>query len=221
MKRGAAFAAGLAVALIGSLGIAPAMATTIDFNSVPSVGNPVQTSITVQGFVFSSPHFHTIDSSAGCLFGGCTAGDGSIYLSVDGPTLGQPIVMTAEGGGTFSLVSADLAQLWLDSGDASANGFANATLIAMIGSNGHVVSLANPTTNFLTLDAGGLLDNVTSVTFEGFGPLNIETNWSFALDNVVVDVATVPEPSALLLLSTALLSLGLGIGVTGRTRKRF
>ncbi|MGH7064888.1 MAG: PEP-CTERM sorting domain-containing protein [Stellaceae bacterium] len=205
-KTGIAVSAAIAAAIATA---GPAMATTIDFNGVSSSGNPILTTLTTQGFVFSSGHFHTVDNTGLCSFGGCVTGDG-IYLAVDGPSLGFPIVMTKDGGGTFSLASADLAQMWNDDAAAAAGGFPNAANIEMIGSNGDIVTLSGASHSFQTQAAGGLLDNVTSVTFEGFGPAD-EADWSFTLDNIVVGAATTPtpEPATLAILSAGLLGFGL------------
>jgi hypothetical protein len=188
--------ASAAAAVASVLAVGPVMATTITFNAVPSSGNPILTTLTTDGFVFSSGHFHTIDSPITCGFGGCIAGNGSIYLAVDGPApgFGQPITMTMVGGGTFDLASADLANLWNDSAAAAAGGFPNADKIEIIGSNGNIVTLNPATGTLTTLSGGGLLNGVASVTFEGLGSAN-QADWSFALDNIVVN-ATVPGPIA-------------------------
>jgi hypothetical protein len=180
------------IALLAGLTAMPARTianTTITFDSVPSSGNTDQApSLTTQGFTFSSSHFHTIDDPGLCTFGGCVS-DGSIYLAVDGPTLGQPITMTKAGGGTFSLVGADFAQLWLDGASAAAGGFSNADVMQITGSSGATVDLSPLTTAFASFAAA--FNNVTSVTFEGFGATG-GADFSFAMDNVVVG-SSVPE----------------------------
>ena len=100
---------------------------TIDFNGLPAADNPdLGPSITVDGFVFSSLQFNSIGQPALCPFG-CTPGDG-VYLAVEGPT-GQPITMSRAGGGPFSLVSYDLAVLWVDFAAARAAGRPNEFLV--------------------------------------------------------------------------------------------
>jgi PEP-CTERM motif len=207
----------LASAIVASvIAVGPVMAATITFDSVPSVGNPILTTpLITDGFSFSSAHYHTIDSPGLCTFGGCIPGNGSIYLGADAPALAFPITMTRVGGGTFDLVSADLAQLFNDGAASAAGGFPNADHISMTGSNGNVVTLNPASLTLMTLLAGGLLNGVTSVVFEGFGPAG-EANWSFALDNIVVDGSAVPLPAALPLFAS-----GLGmLGLLGWRRKR-
>ena len=80
----------------------------------------------MDGFVFSSLQFNAIGQPALCPFG-CTPG-GGVYLAVEGPT-GQPITMSRAGGGPFSLVSYDLAVLWVDFAAARAAGRPNEFLV--------------------------------------------------------------------------------------------
>jgi hypothetical protein len=60
-----------ALALLLSAEVPPTRAAqfTIDFNDLSAAGNPdVGPSITVDGFVFSSPHFNAIGQPAVCPF---------------------------------------------------------------------------------------------------------------------------------------------------------
>jgi hypothetical protein len=180
--------------------------TIITFDSVPSVGNPIRTTpLTTDGFTFTSLHYHIIDTPSDCS-GGCVS-DGTNYIAVDGPTLGFPLVMTAAGGGTFSLISLDAAKLWLTIGGLP--GFPNAITFDVTGSltGGGTVSAS------LTLPSEGSFGNVvlpatftnlTSVTFSGTAPGTSDASW--AADNIRV-AAPVLEPSILLLFTTGVLGL--------------
>jgi hypothetical protein len=196
-----------------TVGLLPLGAAVIDFNSVPSSGNPIQSpSLTTQGFVFTSAHFHTVDSPGTCGFGGCVT-NGTIYLAVDGPALGFPIVMTASGGGAFSLNAFDGDKLFLDDAAAMGGGFPNATsigLLASVNGGGSLSTsfLLNGTSSFQHFTLPGSWTNLLSVTFTGVTGATTDT--SFALDNITVN--TVPEPSTFCL-------LGIGIALLGFRKK--
>ena len=197
-------------------GILPAAAAVIDFNGVPSSGNTNQSpSLTTQGFVFTSGHFHTIDDPGLCTFGGCV-GNGTTYLAVDGPGLGFPILMTALGGGVFSLLGFDGDILFLDTAAAASGGFADATSIGVVGSvsGGGTLStsfLLNGSSSFQHFNLPGNWNNLLSVTFTGLSGVVSDT--SFALDNV--GVTSSPEPAAMGLVGVVLVALG-----ARRARKR-
>jgi len=174
---------------------------TIDFNDLLAAGNPdVAPSITVDGFVFSSPHLTTVGEPELCPFT-CTTGDG-VYLAVEGQTGALPITMARADGGRFSLLSYELAVLWVDFAGARAVGFPNEFLVIAAGDNGETIG-SFPTATFRTSPNFGLLDDMTSITFSGF------SRGSFAIDNLVVTTPSVPEPGAVALLVPGLAALGL------------
>ncbi len=112
--------------------------------------------------------------------------------------------MTKAGGGSFSLVGADFAQLFLDGASAAGDGFPNADSMVLTGSNGSTVTLNGLTTTFATFAAA--FSNVTSVTFEGFGA-NGGADYSFGMDNVVVG-SGVPELSTWAMMLAGFAGLG-------------
>jgi len=201
---------GIGALPLGS-GVASAAPFTIDFNAVPSSGNPSRTTLTTDGFTFTSAlFFHTIDSPGLCAFGGCVS-NGTVYIAVD-PPLGSPITMTRSAGGTFSLVGFDGAKLFNDDAAAASAGFQNGVdLRAESPTRIFDVGLHAPGFESFVVDPRVGFDNVTSITFGGIPPNALF--FSFALDNIVVDVVpeptVVPEPASLLLFATTAAGLAL------------
>jgi hypothetical protein len=182
-----------------------ASAATITFDAVPSVGNPILTSLVTDGFTFAGPHFHTVDDQ----FFGLVSNGSPIYLASEAENdLGRPITMTRIGGGTFSLNQFDGAEtfwtgnLWHYinlSGVQSGGGLLSAqfTLDGLADGLGGVP-------DFQTFGLTGW-DNLVSVTFDG--ALVTGGRGGFSLDNITVD-ASVPDPgSSLLLLAIGLAGL--------------
>ena len=192
----------------------PAWAAVIDFEGVPGVGNPIPPGVlTVDGFDFTSGHFHVTGSPGDCQFGGCVLP--ATYLAEEAGSLGLPITMTKSGGGTFTFDGFDGDQLFLSSSAAAAGGFPNASFFDVFvtfggGGTSSLQFALDGAPSFQTFAAG--LTDVLSVRFSGLtaagGPGGI------ALDNVRVDdSAPVPEPGTLLL-------LGAGMAALGRRRLR-
>jgi hypothetical protein len=196
----------LALAVVGT----PAWAAVIDFEGVPSAGNPIRSgTLTVDGFDFTSDHFHIIDSPGICLFGGCVSPEQYIWEEA-GP-LGLPITMTKSGGGTFSFDGFDADQAFNNSTAAAAGGFPNASFfdvfITFGGGGTTLLSFGGDNApSFQTFGVG--LNNVVSAVFSGRsvtgGPGGV------AIDNISVRVGEtpVPEPGTLLLLGAGMAALG-------------
>src|SRR4051812_26798343 len=127
----------LVLAALGWVAVAaasvPAQAgVTITFNAVPSASNPILTTLTTDGFTFTSGHFHTVDTPGIALFGG-GADNGTIYIAEEAGGIGSPITMTPVGGGTFDLTSVDGSRSFLDGSSAAAAGIPNADFLSVVG----------------------------------------------------------------------------------------
>lgn len=174
--------------------VSTSRADFIDFNSVPSSGNPILTTLTTGGYQFSSTHFHTIDSTFGSL-----VSNGTIYIAEEAGNLGGPITMSKVGGGVFSLNRFDGAKLFL----SNTPGFPNADFINVVGNlfGGGTVSAQfalQTAVAFQTFLLPGTFVNLTSVTFSG-SVIGGDAG-GIALDNIEVNATTaVPVPSGVVL----------------------
>src|SRR5436305_6220204 len=105
--------------VLSLFGLTPAVASTIDFNSVvfPAVNAVLDTPTTADGFIFSSDHYFLLGADPNAP-GGCVPApdacisNGTQFLGVSGGTGGHPVTMTQSGGGTFSLTSLDAGRLF-------------------------------------------------------------------------------------------------------------
>jgi hypothetical protein len=198
-------------AVIGAscLAASPGFASVITFDSVPSSGNPILTTLTTDGFTFTSGHFHTLDTRLGFV------DEGTIYIAEEAGSLGLPITMARSSGGVFDLTGFDGAEVFVTPNTS----FPDADILRAVGS----IFGGGTITATFTLDGirdglGGVRDfqtfvmpagwtNLTSVTFDGL--LNIEGPGGISLDNIVVDEtgAPIPEPGTLLLVGSGLIGL--------------
>jgi hypothetical protein len=200
--------------------VGQAQAAVITFNGVPSVANPTLTSLTTDGFTFTSGHFHTIDTPALGQFGGLVD-NGSIYIAEEAGSVGLPITMVEAGGQPFGLVSFDGAELFLNAAAAAAGGFPNANQINVLGnlSGGGTVNAvlgldgiadgAGGAPDFQTFILPASFTNLASVTFSG----SVVTGapGAISLDNI--NTGVIPAPGALLL-------GGIGAGLVTWFRRR-
>ena len=197
--------------MVAVLMAVPASADSITFDSVTSFGNPDISSLTTEGFTFTSEHFHTVDTPSLCAFGGCVPNmDGStVYISEEAGSLGSPITMVATSGSPFLLNSFWGTKEFLDDAAALAGGFPNAATIHVTGvfDGGGGISTSfglNGSSNFQFFALSPAWSNLASVTFSGTICLACSPG-GMSLDNI--NVHPIPEPGSLLLLGSGLAGL--------------
>lgn len=168
--------------LVGLLAATAGQAAVITFNSLPFGGNNFLNNPTVvDGFSFTSSHFHVIDNPGAVS----VHSNGTTYL---GGELGATLVMTQVGGGGFSLNSFDATQLWGAGGDTS-----NATSVNLTGAfigGGTISSSFVLGAGFSAYSVVGF-NNLASVVFSPVG------GDSFGVDNIGVN-NSVPDSGATL-----------------------
>lgn len=197
-------------------------AAVVDFEDIVfPPGNPIATSTTSGGFLFTSNHLHlfSVPNSPGF------AGNGTQFLGHEGGFLGAPITMAPVAGGTFSLSGFDGAETFVGNIEPT---FPNATAINVTGnlSGGGTVSVSFQLDGILD-GAGGVADfqnfvlpgtftNLTSVIFSG-SITGGSTNAGLMFDNLKIELggADVPSPAPLALLGLA----AAGLGIPRRRRR--
>lgn len=205
------FAKTLAAALLATVALAPvAQATVINFDHLAGATLPGQTANGPNYTYFSS---NTAFTNSGFTFKGANTNYliGSGYSGNDGTVIAYngsdfymtytAVTITSVTAAPFQINSIDLVH-WYDG-----QGVTQATLTGNKVGGGAVVQVFNvdngnnaskQTGNDFTTFALAGFDNLSSLTISHNG------NYYLAMDNLVVDAATVPEPSSIALFGLAM-----------------
>lgn len=175
----------------------------------------IQVNLGYQGIASYSENGYTLTANPGSRLAQAASTNCSPSCADNGTTylgawyFNPGFVMTADNGSLFSLQSFDAAEFPYSGRDAS---FYWAAGIAVTGVRADGTTVAfNYTLDQINDGAGGVAD---FQTFDGFAGAFKEVRFNgiarfgaeFAIDNIVV--SSVPEPSALLLVASALLGAG-------------
>lgn len=208
------------LAVVGVLASAgAAQAVIIDFEGVAAPGTQTtetNSTNTFNGFDVFVAHGHYQDSA---FNPGNRPANGTDWLLHDhfpGGGSNQPVVITQNGGGVFSMLSIDASE-W-------ENAFVRPQTLTLTGhfdGGGQIVLdlLTDDVFGFQTFDLSGLGftnlvqfdifdSNATTGSCSGFSECG-----SLGYDNVVVSPGVVPEPGTVALLAT-------GLGLLGLVRRR-
>lgn len=177
--------------LAGASAASAQQVITFDQVLPPGSGNGYVQNLQVDGFLFDSPHFHTMINFT--PLGGLCENGSPIYLGSEGGSVlgGSTLTMRRSDGAPFTLARVDLAECL----QTDQPGYFKAKTVRLVGTraNGEQVQFHH------TLDgaadgAGGLADfeqvtvnvtNVVTVTFDGLDATGA-AGLAYALDDVLV-----------------------------------
>jgi hypothetical protein len=198
-----------------------AQASILTFDDIPGTEN-IQTTLDYQGFSFTSGHMH---------FYGCghigyddIAFNGTTKLGYEGDR-GRPITMARQDGGTFSLLSLDVAEffannMYPDKPNAEVLNISGTLLDGSLVSYDFFLDGINDgpfgtLADFQHLALPNLFTNVTSLLFTGLRLSG--ASGGISIDNLeIADSVSVPEPGTLGLMGISLL----GVAAARRRRKQ-